>query len=77
MDGDSLTMSAGNTIVAQGGARSEDAFQQLLLKFSAAAADGTSPPALIRLFCQATRQFFQVDGAYFWQRVSSDELMGA
>jgi PAS domain S-box-containing protein len=71
-------MSAGNTIVAQGGgARSEDAFQQLLLKFSAAAADGTSPPALIRLFCQATRQFFQVDGAYFWQRVSSDELMGA
>ncbi len=60
-----------------GSPRSEDAFQRLLLKFSAAAADGTSPPALIRLFCQATRQFFQVDGAYFWQRVSSDELMGA
>ncbi len=71
-------MSAGETTVAQGSSpRSDDAFQQLLLKFSAAAADGTSPPALIRLFCQGTREFFQVDGAYFWQRVSTDELMGA
>ena len=32
---------------------------------------------MLRLFCQATREFFQVDGAYFWQRVSSDELVGA
>src|SRR5882724_1737125 len=71
-------MSTGDTTVLQGGSpRSDDAFQRLLLKFSAAAADGTSPPALIRLFCQATREFFQVDGAYFWQRVSADELMGA
>jgi len=71
-------MSAGNTTVTPGGGpRSDDAFQRLLLRFSAAAADGTSPPALIRLFCQATREFFHVDGAYFWQRVSADELMGA
>jgi GAF domain-containing protein len=64
-------------VAQSGGPRSEDAFQRLLLRFSAAAADGTSPPALIRLFCEATREFFQADGAYFWQRVSSDELMGA
>jgi PAS domain S-box-containing protein len=32
---------------------------------------------MLRLFCQATREFFQVDGAYFWQRVSEDELVGA
>ncbi len=60
-----------------GNPRSDEAFQRLLLKFSAAAADGTSPPALIRLFCQSTREFFHVDGAYFWQRVSQDELVGA
>jgi PAS domain S-box-containing protein len=78
VNGGSLTMSAGETTVAQGSSpRSDDAFQKLLLKFSAAAADGTSPPALIRLFCQGTREFFHVDGAYFWQRVSTEELMGA
>src|SRR5258708_29342821 len=71
-------MSGGDTTVGlRSSPRSDDAFQRLLLKFSSAAADGTSPPALIRLFCQATREFFQADGAYFWQRVSADELMGA
>jgi len=76
--GGGLTMSAGDITVARNGnPRSDEAFQRLLLKFSAAAADGTSPPALIRLFCQSTREFFHVDGAYFWQRVSQDELVGA
>ena len=55
----------------------DDAFQQLLLRFSAAAAEGTSPPALIRLFCGQTRGFFQVDGVYVWQRGSGNELIGA
>ena len=55
----------------------DEAFQRLLLRLSAASAQGTSPHALIRLFCQATREFFQVDGTYFWQRVSTDELVGA
>jgi two-component system NtrC family sensor kinase len=32
---------------------------------------------MIRLFCLATREFFQVDGTYFWQRVSGDELVCA
>src|SRR5207249_11453157 len=48
----------------------------LLLQFSAAAARGTDAPALIELFCRATREFFQVDGTYFWRRVSSDEMVG-
>src|SRR5437016_1856860 len=70
-------MSAGDTTVAHGSnPRSDDAFQRLLLKFSAAAAQGISASELVRLFCQANRHFFQVDGAYFWQRSSPDELVG-
>jgi PAS domain S-box-containing protein len=71
-------MSAGDATAVRGNRpRSDDAFQRLLLKFSAAAAQGIPAQGLIRLFCQTTREFFQVDGAYFWQRVSADELVGA
>ncbi|HEX3355314.1 MAG TPA: PAS domain S-box protein [Terriglobales bacterium] len=71
-------MPAGDaTVVQDSNPRSDDAFQRLLLKFSAAAAEGTSAPALIRLFCQSARQFFRVDGAYFWQCVSGGEVVGA
>ncbi len=71
-------MSAEDTSAAQHtNPRADDAFQRLLLKFSEAAAQGTPAQALIRLFCQETRELFQVDGAYFWQRVSADELLGA
>ncbi len=59
------------------GPRSDDAFQRLLLRFAEAAAQGTPAPALIRLFCQETRVFFQVDGTYFWRCDSPDELVGA
>jgi len=59
------------------GPRSDDAFQKLLLRFSEAAAQGTPAPALIRLFCQATRRFFHVDGTYFWRCDSPEELVGA
>jgi PAS domain S-box-containing protein len=73
-----LTLSAEDaTAVQRGSSRSDDAFQRLLLKFSDAAAQGTPAEALIRLFCQATRQLFGVDGAYYWQRISADELQGA
>jgi PAS domain S-box-containing protein len=72
-----LTISAEGTAARSGNGRMDDAFQRLLLKFSDAAAQGTPAQALIRLFCQATREFFQVDGTYFWQRVSADELLGA
>ena len=73
-----MTLSAEDaTAVQRGSPRSDDAFQRLLLKFSDAAAQGTPAEALIRLFCQATRQLFGVDGAYYWQRISADELQGA
>ena len=78
MSGEALTTSAEDAHAAQrSNPRSDDAFQRLLLRFSSAAAQGTQAQALIRLFCQATREFFQVDGAYYWQRVSPDELVGA
>jgi len=57
--------------------RSDEAFQRLLLRFSAAAAEGTDAASLIRLFCRETRKFFQVSGVYFWQCLSLDELVGA
>lgn len=71
-------MQAGNTTVLEGPSpRSDEAFQKLLLQFSAAAAQGTATPDLIHLFCRATREFFQADGAYFWRFSSSTELVGA
>jgi len=71
-------MHAGDmTLVEDPNPRSDEAFQKLLLRFSAAAAQGTDAAALIRLFCRETREFFQVTGAYFWQSLSTDELVGA
>ncbi len=64
------------TVLEKSGPRLDDAFQKLLLRFSEAAAQGTPAPALIRLFCQATRGFFRVDGTYFWRCASADELVG-
>jgi PAS domain S-box-containing protein len=75
--GDSLTISAEDAAVQRNNPRSDFAFQRLLLQFSDAAAQGTPAQELIRLFCRATREFFQADGTYFWQRVSADELVGA
>jgi PAS domain S-box-containing protein len=70
-------MRSGNLSVLEGpGPHSDEAFQKLLLQFSAAAARGTSSDDLIHLFCLATRDFFQVDGTYFWQVASPDELVG-
>ena len=54
----------------------EDSFQQLLLRLSSAAAAGSDSHALIRLFCQATREFFRVSGSYFWELLSADEMVG-
>src|SRR5581483_2379478 len=65
------------TVLEDANPRSDEAFQRLLLRFSAAAARTTSPPDLIHLFCRATREFFQVAGVYFWRCAGSDELVGA
>ena len=73
-----LTTRAGDaTVLEKPGSRADDAFQKLLLRFSEAAAQGTPAPALIGLFCKATRGFFHVDGTYFWRCAAPDELVGA
>jgi PAS domain S-box-containing protein len=74
-----LNMESGETTALEGpGPRSDEAFQKLLLRFSMAASHGTRATALIRLFCQGSREFFQVDGAYFWQfSANHEELVGA
>jgi len=71
-------MHAGDTTVLEEPApRSDDAFQKLLLQFSEAAAAGTPSQSLIQLFCRTTREFFQVDGTYFWSVGSAEHLVGA
>jgi two-component system NtrC family sensor kinase len=74
-----LLMESGETTALEGpDPRSDEAFQRLLLRFSTAASQGIQATALIRLFCQTTREFFQVDGAYLWQFSSDrEELVAA
>jgi two-component system NtrC family sensor kinase len=55
---------------------SDDAFQKLLLRIAAKAAERADAASLIQLFCRATREFFQVSGVYFWRRHAGDELVG-
>jgi PAS domain S-box-containing protein len=64
------------TVRSASSPRSDHAFQDLLLKFSAAAAEGIDGDSLIQLFCRSAREFFQVDGVYFWKLISPDELIG-
>ena len=60
----------------QGSIGQEDAFQSLLLNLSKRAASEADPAALIRYFCRATREFFQVSGVYFWRRRDDGEFVG-
>ncbi|HWW15375.1 MAG TPA: PAS domain S-box protein [Candidatus Dormibacteraeota bacterium] len=79
LNGDILNMVGGNSTPSPEGRalpNSDDAFQKLLLRISAKAAERPDAPALIQLFCRATREFFQVSGVYFWRRHSGDELVG-
>jgi len=55
---------------------SDEAFQKLLLRIAAKAAERADAASLIQLFCAATREFFQVSGVYFWRRHAGDELIG-
>ena len=64
-------------VVAEPAPRPEDAFRKLLLQFSNVAATGASPTDLVQQFCRSTREFFQVDGAYFWRLATPEELVGA
>ena len=55
---------------------SDEAFQNLLLRIAAKAAERPDAAALIRLFCRAAREFFQVSGVYFWRSQPEDQLLG-
>jgi PAS domain S-box-containing protein len=55
---------------------SDDAFQKLLLRISAKAAERVGGASLIQFCCRATREFFEVSGVYFWRRHPGDELVG-
>jgi PAS domain S-box-containing protein len=55
---------------------SDEAFQKLLLRIAAKAAERAGTASLIQLFCRSTREFFQVSGVYFWRRHAGDELVG-
>ena len=51
-------------------------FEQLLLQLSATAAQGCDFAALVRLFCRATREFFDCSGVFCWKLLPSGELFG-
>jgi two-component system NtrC family sensor kinase len=54
----------------------DDAFQNLLLRIAAKAAERSDSNSLIQLFCRITREFFHCSGVYFWRRHGGDELVG-
>ncbi len=57
-------------------AGSDESFQKLLLRIAAKAGQRCASHELIQFFCQATREFFQVSGVYFWRCHFADELVG-
>jgi PAS domain S-box-containing protein len=77
--GDHLNMAGGNSTPSLEGrppANFDAAFQNLLLRLAAKAAERSDPNSLIQLFCRITREFFQCSGVYFWRRHAGDELVG-
>src|SRR6516165_5987664 len=55
---------------------SDEGFQKLLLRIAATSSEKSNSNKLIEQFCQATREFFEVSGVYFWRCQSGDELVG-
>jgi len=79
MVGAALSISAGSPVIPPENKfipGSDEGFQKLLLRISAKAGERPDTFALIQLFCQATREFFQVSGVYFWRCHFADELVG-
>ena len=77
--GAAVGFSAGSSITPQDNAivpGSDDAFQKLLLRIGEKASEQSHASALIQLFCEAAREFFQVSGVYFWRCHSAGELLG-
>src|SRR5512146_485552 len=70
-------MQTGNTTVPRGAVpRLQNSFQQVLLDFSLAASLRSTPASIIQWFLRSTREFFGVQGAYFWRKTASDVLVG-
>jgi PAS domain S-box-containing protein len=77
--GGSPAFSGAAPILSQGASftrGSDEGFQRLLLRIAAAASERSDAGGLIRLFCRATREFFEVSGVYFWRCQAGDELLG-
>jgi len=55
---------------------SDEGFQKLLLRIAASSSERSNSNKLIQQFCQATREFFDVSGVYFWRCQAGDELVG-
>ena len=49
--------------------------QDLLLRLSAASGEGRALSELIHLFCKETREFFAVDGVYYWRLAEPGQLV--
>src|ERR1700735_3980782 len=78
-DGDALNIAEGNSTPSPEGRAhvdSDDAFQKLLLRIAAKAAERSDSNSLIQLFCRITCEFFDCTGVYFWRRHIGDELVG-
>ncbi|HTK95045.1 MAG TPA: PAS domain S-box protein [Terriglobales bacterium] len=70
-------MSVSERSTAEAGPASQgNLFQQTLLRFSAAVAEGGDFRALIRLFCETAPSVFDVSGAYYWD-LEEEHLLGA
>ena len=77
--GAAIGFSAGNSLAPQDNSiapGSDEGFQRLLLRIAGKASERSQPGALIQLFCESAREFFQVSGVYFWRCHSADELLG-
>jgi PAS domain S-box-containing protein len=74
-----LGVSGGTPVFSAGshvGRGSDEAFQKLLSRIAAKAGERAGSRSLIEFFCQATREFFEVAGVYFWRCHLADELVG-
>ena len=54
----------------------DDSFQKLLLAFSNAAAKAKSSSEILKIFCRATRNHFQVSGTYVWHLLPPNQMIG-
>ena len=77
--GKALNIAGGNSTPPSSGRALpswDEGFQKLLLRIAAKSAQRADSISLIQFFCQATREFFEVSGVYFWRRHAGEELVG-